>query len=208
MNFEKFIENNYKGLNSLAISDERYMPGVILNNEDRIVDALSNLFPSAPATKWITEKVKTTVSGQTITGSRDLEIGSMILGVVGIKAGVSANYSLSFEFDNATSVVFDNSKGGIYENDVRTLINDLKQNNKDQWRSVLHGYVVMESIIVEIFKIQLSRNGKVITQADLQQYGQEISINGSYSWITNGTMQINNNTNPLGVRGFPIKRFM
>lgn len=208
MKLEKFIEHKFPGLNYLSISDERYLPTVIINDEDRIIDSLSRVFDSEPANKWTTREVSTRINGETIQGTRKLEFGAKFLGVVSIKAGVTANYSVTYEFDDVTSVVFNNASGGVYENEVRALIMKLKDSDRATWKDILHEYVVMESVYVKNFKIKLTRDGVVLTQANIQTTQGEISIDGSYTWSASGEMIIQDNKTPLGLRGFQVKRFM
>ncbi len=87
--FERLIEQNYPGLNFVAISNEAYMPGVILNDDDRIVDAMSHLFSGG---NWKTKTVEANTGDQTIEGSFSLGFGGTFLGAVTVKSNVSSKY--------------------------------------------------------------------------------------------------------------------
>ncbi|MBI4929817.1 MAG: hypothetical protein HY841_03575 [Bacteroidetes bacterium] len=206
--FEKFIEKNYPGLNFISITNDNYVPGVILNDDDRIIDGLSRIFSAEPATKWAAATVNADIAGGEVQGERDLDSGGSVLGIVSLKAGVAVNYSVSFTFDKVTEMVFDTAKGAVYENEVREMIMKLKGNNRPRWKEILHEYVVMESVYVESATVEFKRNGKVLGQADIEQLTNEVNIDAKYKWNTKGKMEIKNNTSPFGVRGFLIKRFM
>jgi hypothetical protein len=208
LKFEKFIESKFKGLNFLSISNDTFKPGVILNNDDRIIDSLWRIFPKQSANKWKTTKVDSTIAGYTIEGERALDITGKVLGVFSLQAGVTAKYSISFEFSECQSLVFDTEAGGIYENEARNLIMKLKETDRATWKDILHEYITMESVYVESFTAKFKREGKVVTSAEIEKVSQEVKVSAAFSWKTNGVMEIKNNQNPLGVRGFTVKRFM
>ncbi len=206
--FEDFIEKYYPGMNYLAISTEQYAPAVVLNQEDRIVASLARVFGNMPQASWATAKVQTRIAGDKVQGTRALDAGAKLLGVFSVKAGVNTDYSVTFSFENATSMIFDTQKGGVYEKDVRDMIMKLKDTDKGSWNDLLHEFVVMESIYVESFKAKFIRNGKVTGAVDVEKLKDELSISGDYSWNSQGEVEIINNNTPLGVRGFLVKRFM
>lgn len=207
--FEQIIEKNYRGLNFLSISHGDYLPGVIIDNEDRIVDAIWNVFPDWNKEKWKVKEVDLRIAGGATEADRKLDITGKILGVFSLKAGVTADYSISFEFDKCSSIIFDTSNGGgLYENQVIRSIRELKETDREIWRDLIRNFFVMESVFVESFRTTFKRNGKVLVGADLEMIEQEVKIAAKYNWGGNGTMEISDNKNPFGVRGFIIKRHM
>lgn len=206
--FENYIEKNYPGLNFISLPNEEYLPGQILNNDDRIVDGLSRIFNEEPDTKWITKKINANIVGGTIQGNRDLDIGVNVLGIFSLRAGSKAQYSISFSFDQVSQVVFDTTKGAVYENEVRRMILNLKKTNKKDWRDILHNYVVISSVYVESMTVEFYRNGNAILEAQIPEFSNEVKIDTKYEWNNNGKIEIKNNKLPFGVTGFTIKRMM
>lgn len=205
--FEKFIEKNYKGLNFISIPSEAYKPGVLLNDDDRIFAHLSRIFKDEQ--KWKIKQIKANIPNQVINGERDLDLGITLLGIISLKGGFESSYTVSFEFNDVSEVVFDTENGGAYENEVRTLIQNLKKSDQNTWHQILHKYVAMEIVIVNSVTVEFKRNGKALGEIDLPQIENELSINGKYLWGSNGKMEIKNDNNvPFGVLGFQIKRGM
>ena len=207
--FEKFIEENYKGLNFISIQSEAIEPGVILNDDDRIIDDLSRIFPDE--IKWKTIPIAASISNLTVNGERNLDLGISVLGMIGLKGngGFNSGYSVSFEFSEVSEVVFDTENGGAYENEVRTMIQKLKNTDRNAWFGILHKFVTMEVLIVKSATVEFKKDGKVIGDVDLPMLHNALSINGSYNWIGSGKMVVNNDKSlPFGVLGFQIKRSM
>lgn len=50
--FEKFIEQYYKGFNFISIASEAFLPGAIINSDDRIIDHVGRIFPNENPKKW------------------------------------------------------------------------------------------------------------------------------------------------------------
>ncbi len=201
--FEKVIEKYYPGLNFLAISNEAYAPGVVLNHDDRIVDTLESLFPGGA---WTTKTVDANTGTQKIEGSRSLELGATILGSVMIKSGVASRYEINFEFGQMKEVIFDNRKGAPLENELRNKFMQLKNSNRNRWNDVLHNYVVMSSLYVDTFTATFIRDGNVETNADV--ITRDVSIHANAEWKTDGKLKLTGNKTPFGTRGFIVKRFM
>lgn len=205
--FEKFIEKNYRGLNFITIPSEAYQPGVILTDDDRIFAHLSRIFQSDK--KWIKKEIAANMANQTVSGERNLELGITVLGMVTLKGGYNSSYSVSFEFSEVSQVIFDYDNGGAYEFEVRTMIEKLKDSDKNTWLQLLHKFVAMEVVVVKSAIVEFKRNGKVLGDVDLPILENEVSINGSYQWAGAGKMEIKNEKNlPFGVLGFQIKRQM
>ena len=206
--FEKFIEQNYPGLNYISLANEEYVPGQILNSDDRILDNLSRVFPNEAPNKWSTKRVDAHITGGSVSGQRNLDFGLNVLGIFSLKAGAKANYSIQFSFDKVSQIVFDIANGAVYENEVRSLINELKQHNRPHWRMLLHEFVVMESLIVENMRVTFRKEGNVVVAADIPALENAIKVDASYEWNAQGEMEITNNKLPFGVLGFTVKRIM
>jgi hypothetical protein len=207
--FEKFIEENYKGFNFISIASEAFVPGVILNDDDRIVDSIQRVFSEVNEAKWSKKVINASMPSEVISGERKLDLGVSLLGLFSLKGGFDANFTVSFEFNEVSEMVFDTANGGIYENEIRKLIMDLKHSDRDLWKSILHEHVVMEVIIVKSAIVEFKRNGKVIGEAEIEKIKNSISINGTYSWNSSGKMIVTNDKKlPFGVMDFQIKRYM
>lgn len=206
--FEKFIEKKYPGLNFISISSEDYIPGVIVNDDDRIIDSLQNVFRTEPSQRWGTKRIAAEIADETIHGERNLSISGKVIGLFQLKAGVTAAYTVSFEFNKCTEHVFDSANGAIYENDARRMIDKLKDTDKETWKSLLHNFVTMCAVYIEEVTIQFKRDGAVVLEADIEKLKQEVSIGSDYKWSAAGKMVFSNNKVPFGVMGFPIKRMM
>lgn len=206
MTFERFIEKKYDGLNFIPISTEEYLPGAILNKEERIVDHLKRVFHLEDPKKWSTKKVNATIAGEKVIGERSLNAGATLLGVFSLKNNTKSNYAVSFEFNEVASVVFDTSNGGVYENEIRNMIDKLKADDKRDWKDVLHTYIVTETIYVEKFSASFKKDGRVMAAAEVEQLKNEVNVNADYQWSSAGVIEIVNNKTPFGVRGFSIKR--
>jgi hypothetical protein len=205
--FERFIEKHYKGLNFITIPNEAYNPGVILNEDDRIFSHLARIFPDDK--KWKTRLVMANMPNEVVNGKRNLDIGVTLLGIVTLKGGFDAAYTVSFEFKDVSEMIFDFDNGGAYESDVRILIQKLKEKDPVTWGGILHKFVAMEVVIIKSATVSFTRNGKALGQVDLPLMENELSISGSYSWDSGGKMVINNDKNlPFGVLGFQVKRMM
>ena len=206
--FEKFIERNYRGLNYISIPNESFLPGVVLNLEDRITDSLSRIFTSEKIEKWKQKTVNANMANQSVSGERNLDLGVTLLGIVSLKGGFNTDYNVTFEFDEVCEIIFDTDNGGAFENEVRTMIERLKKEDRNRWSKILHEYVVMEVVVVKSVTMEFKRNGKVVGELDLPQLENELSFNGSYKWNKKGKMVIKNDKSlPFGVLGFPVKRF-
>jgi hypothetical protein len=207
--FEKFIEEYYKGFNFISISSEAIIPGVIINSDDRIIDNIKRLFPDKSPNKWALKTVKANIPNQAITGNRKLDIGLTLLGLFSLKGGNSTNYEVKFEFNDVTEIIFDTQNGGAYENEIRQYIMKLKDSDRSSWKGILHEHLVMEVVIVKSAIVEFKKNGNILTEVEIQEIKNDISINGSYSWNSEGKMIINNDNNiPFGVMDFQIKRSM
>jgi hypothetical protein len=205
--FEKFIEKHYKGLNFITIPSEAYSPGVILNEDDRIFNHLSRLFPDEK--KWNIKEVNASMPNEVINGERSLDLGVTVLGIISLKGGFNSAYSVSFEFNQVSEFIFDYAKGGAYESEVRILIQKLKNSDHNSWEQILHKYVAMEVVVIKSAIVTFTRNGKALGEVDLPVLEKELSINGTYNWSSGGKMVINNDKNlPFGVLGFQVKRMM
>jgi hypothetical protein len=208
-NFEKFIEENYKGFNFISIPSEALVPGVIINDDDRIIDSVSRIFSDAGASKWSTKTINANIQNQVISGERKLDLGVSLLGLFSLKGGYTTNYEVSFEFNEVTEIVFDTKNGGAFENEIRGMIMNLKDSNRSLWKSILHEHVVMDVIVVKSATIEFKKDGNVVGEAEIQNIKNDISINGSYIWNETGKMVITNTNNvPFGVMDFQIKRYM
>ena len=195
-------------MNFISIPTEDYIPGIIINDDDRIIDALFSIFDDEPPAKWKTKVVNANIASQTIQGERNLDLGLTVLGIFTLKAGVTAKYSASFEFGNATAIVFDTATGGVFENQVRTMIMKLKKEDQVRWKQILHQTVVLQAIYVESLSAEFKRNGQIVTEAEAEKLKNEVTINGKFSWDAAGKMVIKNNKVPFGVMGFMVKRGM
>ena len=204
--FEKFIEKNYKGLTFLSIPNKEYTPGVILSNNDQIFAHLSSIFPHKQ--KWKTKIVEANLANQTISGERSLDAGVSFLGLISTRGNGESNYTVSFEFNEVSELIFDHDNGGAYENEVRTMISNLKDADKKSWKQILHKQVTMSVIIVKSMTVEFKKNGTSVVTADIPQLTNDLNISGSYNWVSEGKMIINNDNNmPFGVLGFEVKRF-
>jgi hypothetical protein len=207
--FEKYLERNYKGFNFISIPSQAYVPGIVLNDDDRIIDGISRVFSNEGPEKWTTKAVEANMGDQTINGERGLDLGVTLLGLISLKGGISNKYSVSFEFDQVSEIIFDTERGGVFENDVRRFIMQLKHDDRDRWKELLHEFVVMEVIMVHSVVVEFKRDGKVMLEADLEKLKNELSINGTFTFTGAGKMTIKNDKNlPFGVMGFQVKRFM
>lgn len=207
--FEKFIEEYYRGFNFISIPNESFQPGVIINDDDRIVDSVSRIFSNENVNKWRTKTVNANIQNEIISGERKLDLGVSLLGLFSLKGGFSSKYDISFEFNEVTEIIFDTQNGGAFENEIRRLIMNLKQSDRSLWKSILHENVVMEVVIVKSATIVFKKNGSIVGEAEIEDIKHNISINGTYSWNSEGKMIINNSNNiPFGVLDFQIKRFM
>jgi hypothetical protein len=207
--FEKFIEQYYRGFNFISIASEAFLPGVIINSDDRIIDNVGRLFPNENANKWLHKTVNANIPNEIIKGERSLDLGISILGLFSLKGGFASNYDISFEFNDVTQIIFDTEKGGAYENEIRRMVMDLKKSNRSVWKSILHEHVIMEVVIVKTATIEFKKNGQIIGEVEYEDIKNNISINGTFKWNSAGKMVIKNVNNiPFGVLDFQIKRNM
>lgn len=207
--FEKFIEQYYKGFNFISIASEAFLPGAIINSDDRIIDYVGRIFPNENPKKWAYKTIKANIPSEVIKGERSLDLGISILGLFSLKGGFTSKYDISFEFNDVTEIVFDTENGGAYENEIRRMIMNLKKSDRDLWKSILHEHVIMEVVIVKSAVIEFKKNGTVVGEAEFEDIKKNVSINGSFKWNSEGKMVIDNVNNiPFGVMDFQIKRNM
>lgn len=209
ISFEKFIERKFRGLNFISIPTSAHVPGVILNNNDRVESALYNLFPEEPSSRWKTSTINADMRDINVKGHRALEIDSKLLGIVGISGSASASYEIDFQFEEVSSLVFDTDNGAVFENEIRTMLTGLRSSNRPAWRQILHEFVVTEAVYVKTAVLRIHRNGNAIEQADFPTHAGELNIDGAFEWRTDGTMVVENSRNiPFGLLGFIVKRNM
>ncbi len=209
MRFEIFLERYFRGLNYLSIPTETHVPGVILNNDDRVEMSLAKLFYDENPVRWDTKIVAADLNNETVSGSRGLGLDFTLLGMISAKGTAKAEYVVTFEFNDVSAIVFDTDGGAVFENEVRTLIMELKNRDRAKWKQILHEFVVMEAVVVRRATITIHRNGAVVTEANFPTTAGEISIKGSYQWGIDGRLIIENTGNiPFGVLGFQVKRQM
>lgn len=209
ISFERFIERHYKGMNFISIPSGVHVPGVILNNNDRVETALARLFPTENPAKWATIIVPANIPNETVKGNRGLSLDFALLGMLGIKGSVTANYEIEFRFEEVSSLVFDTGYGAVFENDVRSMIMELKNRDHDAWKQILHEFVAMEAVIVKRAVLSIKRNGQAIGEANFPTHAGEVTINAKFEWKADGTMVIENVNNiPFGLLGFQVKRNM
>lgn len=207
--FERFIERHYRGLNFISIPTAAHVPGVVLNNNDRVETALHRLFPNQPTSKWKTRTVDADMHNESVQGSRGLDLDFKLLGIFGIQGSVSANYEISFQFSEVASMAFDTDNGAVFENDIRTLIMGLKASDRSSWKQILHEFVVTEAVIVKKATFTIRRNGQAVVETNFPTHAGEMSIEGQFRWEADGTMVVENNRNvPFGLLGFQVKRNM
>lgn len=207
--FEKFMQENYKGYNFISIPNEAFAPGVILNYDERIVDNIQRIFPSASPLKWSKKAVIASMPIQVVSGERKLDLGVSLLGLFSLKAGLGSKYTVSFEFNEVTEMVFDVLNGGIYENEIRTLILNLEYSDHDAWEDIIDEHLVMEVLIVKSVTVEFKRDGKSVSDFEIEQIKNEIGINGSYTWDETGKMVLNSVQNyPFAVMDFQINKLV
>lgn len=207
--FEKFIEQYYKGFNFISIASEAFLPGVIINSDDRIIDNVGRIFPDENPKKWQYKTVNANIPNEIIKGERSLDLGISILGLFSLKGGFSSKYDISFEFNDVTQIIFDTENGGAYENEIRRMIMNLKKSNRDLWKTILHEHVIMEVVIIKTAVIEFKKNGSVVGEAEYDDIKKNVSINGTFKWNSEGKMVVKNVNNiPFGVLDFQIKRHM
>jgi hypothetical protein len=190
--FEKFIEQYYKGFNFISIASEAFLPGVIINSDDRIIDNVGRIFPNENPKKWQYKTVNANIPNEIIKGERSLDLGISILGLFSLKGGFSSKYDISFEFNDVTQIIFDTENGGAYENEIRRMIMNLKKSNRDLWKTILHEHVIMEVVIIKTAVIEFKKNGSVVGEAEYDDIKKNVSINGTFKWNSEGKMVVKN----------------
>lgn len=207
--FEDFFEKEFPEFNLLTLSDERYEPGVLLDNLEKDIitnpkSAVEDAFKdtSLGGQDWSTQEVDTTVfiGQETFTGKNAAAV--KILSLVGLKFNSNKKFTLDLKLENTRAEVF-NSLGRIQFNKA---LAELKRDNRDTWKQILREFIVFESHYAESFSVDFQFEAGTDIEAELEDL---VNANGSFNIDKSGsTLIVKNNIGktPFAVVGFFIKR--
>lgn len=203
MEFQRFIRTHLSGLRVLAVSTERYVPGIILTRDKlRMLGHCREILPDLAEDTWQYTTSEASMMYGSITASRKLKSGLKVMGIFSLQGRIDRDLRVHVELSDIRGASLKISQLALRPHVLALRSSD----RRGRWRDISGQLIVMETFYASAFTATFMKDDQLVTQTELEELTKlDVEASVDFHWHAGRQLVVTQNDKvPFGVRGFVV----